>query len=144
MKSRTRTYGIIAGGGTILYLLLFYFFDKANIHNGAIVWSTVIIYVACMYKAVVEEKNALGGTIEFKEAVSPAFTVYLIANIMYYAFIYLMFKYFDPELVTIATDLSGDEQFKISLRVWDYVSMCLRGCIFGFGLSAILAIILKR
>lgn len=144
MKSKARTYGIIAGGGTILYLLLFYFLDKANIHNGAIVWSSIIIYLACMYKATVETKNQLGGSITFKDAVSPAFTVYLIANVMYYAFIYLLFKYFDPELVSIATELSGDEQFRISLELWDYVTLCLRGCIFGFILSAILALILTR
>ncbi len=144
MNSKSRTYGIIAGGGTVLYLLLFYFADAANIHNPAIVWSSLIIYLACMYKAVIERKNDLGGSIEFRDAASAAFVVYLIANIMYYGFIYLMFKYFDPELVDLATALSGDDQFQISTKFLDYVTLCLRGCIFGFLLSAILAVILKR
>ena len=149
MKSKTRTYGIIAGAGTVFYLLLFYFADRANFLNGAITWSSLIIYLAFMYKAILEKRNSLGGEIEFKEAVRPAFVVYTIASLIYYTFIYLMFNFVDPELPDLQRELmvaqgievkGNDLKMTLSITFFAF----LWSLIAGFAFSAILAAILRR
>lgn len=149
MNSKTRTYGIFAGAGTVLYLLLFYFADKAYFVNGLITWSSVIIYLVFMYKAIIDERNKRGGEIEFKDAVRPAFLVYVIANLIYYTFLYLMFNFFDTELVEIQREMMENsgidtkgEDLKMTLPMTFFAF--IQSLIAGFAFSAILAAILKR
>ncbi|MCR9290686.1 DUF4199 domain-containing protein [Saprospiraceae bacterium] len=149
MESKSRTYGILAGAGTVLYLLLFYLFDRSLFLNGGVTWSSLIIYLAFMYKAVVEKRDAEGGEIEFKDALKPAFTVYVIANFIYYSFIYLMFNFFDPDLIGLQRELmeaSGletqgqDMQMTLMITFFAFVQSLLA----GFAFSAAVAGILRR
>lgn len=149
MKSRTRTYGILAGAGTVLYLLLFYFADRSYFLNGAITWSSLIIYLVFMYKAVIEETKDLTGEIEFKDAIKPAFAVYAIANLIYYCFLYLMFNIFDPQLVDLQQELmaaSGIEIKGEDLKMTLFITFFafIQSLVAGFAFSAILAAILRR
>ena len=149
MNSKTRTYGVLAGAGTVFYLLLFYFADRALFLNGGVIWSSLIIYLAFMYKAIVEERNALGGDIEFKEAVKPAFVVFIIANVIYHSFIYLMFNFFDPALIDLQRELmenSGIDTTGQDLKIPFLRAFfaLIQSLIPGFAISAILAAILKR
>ncbi|RMG85901.1 MAG: DUF4199 domain-containing protein, partial [Bacteroidetes bacterium] len=117
--------------------------------NGGVTWSTLIIYFVFMYKAVTEKRTALGGRINFREAVQPAFTVYVFANFIYYTFIYLMFNYFDPALTDLQRDLMAQSgidtkglDLKMTLPLTFYTFA--QSLIPGFAFSALLATILKR
>ena len=149
MNSKTRNYGILAGAGTVIYLLLFYFVNKSYFVNGLVTWSSLIIYLVFMYKAIIDERNERGGDIEFKDAVRPAFLVYVIANLIYYSFLYSMFNFFYPELVEIQREMmekmgleteGNNLNMTLSMTFFAFI----QSLIAGFAFSAILAAILKR
>jgi Ca2+/Na+ antiporter len=149
MNSKTRTYGILTGAGTVLYLLLFYFVDRSLFLNGGVTWSSLIIYLIFMFKAVREVRDAQGGELEFREALKPAFTVYFIANVIYYSFLYLMFNFFDPELVELQREMleaggipTDGQNLEMSATVTFFAF--LQSLIAGFAFSAAVAAILRR
>ncbi|MFQ5448936.1 MAG: hypothetical protein ACE5FF_18575, partial [Saprospiraceae bacterium] len=78
MQQTAVKYGIIAGIGTVLYLLVFYFIDSALILKPLVYWSTLIIAVIGLAAAVSKKRSENGGHITRKEAMKTAFLVFVI------------------------------------------------------------------
>lgn len=97
-QNRGVKYGIIAGGITVGIYLLFYFIDAELIFNSFLNWATVGLYLAIAWKAVEDEKQAIGGKLEFQQALKVGFTVFVVANLIYYLYYYLLYGVFDPGL----------------------------------------------
>jgi len=98
-------YGLLAGGVTILYLLVFYFIDPRIMLSSWVLWSSMVIYVTFMVLACRRRQVERDGKIDFKEALQSAFLVFVVANVAYYLFYYLMFSVFDPGLAAIQREI---------------------------------------
>jgi|AntRauTorckE5430_2_1112549.scaffolds.fasta_scaffold00751_8 hypothetical protein len=97
-QNRGVKYGIIAGGITVGIYLLFYFFNKELVFNSFLNWATVGLYLAIAWKAIDDERDALGGKLEFQQALKVGFTVFVVANLVYYFYYYFLHGVFDPGL----------------------------------------------
>lgn len=97
-QNRGIKYGLIAGGVTVAIYLLFYVIDKELIFNSFLNWASVGLYLAVAWKAVDDERQAIGAKIEFQQALKVGFTVFVVANLVYYLYYYLLHGLVDPEL----------------------------------------------
>lgn len=97
-QNRGVKYGIIAGGITVGIYLLFYLINKELVFNSFLNWATVGLYLAIAWKAIDDERGALGGKLEFQQALKVGFTVFVAANLVYYLYYYLLHGVFDPGL----------------------------------------------
>ncbi len=100
-QNRGVKYGLIAGGITVGIYLLFYFINKELIFNSFLNWATVGLYLAVAWKAVDDERQAIGAKIEFQQALKVGFTVFVAANLVYYLYYYLLHGLIDPELEAV-------------------------------------------
>ena len=85
----------MAGVGTVAYFLLFYFIDPRNMFMPWVSWSSLLLYIVCMWlgcKAFYQENN---GNTSMRLFLREAFAIYVIANIVYYLFYYLMMEFID-------------------------------------------------
>jgi len=149
MQQKNVKYGIIAGVGTVLYLLLFYYFERESVLNPLVPWSSKIFYIAFMAKAGVDLRKRQDGLLSFKQGLKEAFVVYLVASLIYYAFIYFLFKFIDPGLIELQKKqlLSMGESIEnkdLSMTLGKTFFSFTTGLIGGFIFSALVAVILKR
>jgi hypothetical protein len=100
MDSNAVRYGLFAGLGTIVVMLLLYMVNAEMLFGWAL-QATWLIYLFCMYKAVDDLKNDNGGFISLREGFTAAFIVFAIANLMYIVFYYVLVNVIDPSLMDI-------------------------------------------
>jgi len=103
--NRNIKYGAFAGLVTIAYFLLFYAISPRLMLSSWVNWGSLLIYIGFMAMACHQERAELGREYDLKQALRTAFTVYVLASVLYYAFNYLMFNFFDPVLVEIQREL---------------------------------------
>ncbi len=158
-------YGLIAGLVTTLYFGGIYLYSEISLEKQLMVhpyvtFSKHLIYLIFMFlcmKSTVDKENAK----ELSVWIKPAFITFLMANLIFYIFYYLMFKYVDntlmeasmeymldylpdskpegiPGKVNPLTEVSKD--IRLSSTIFAYV----REIILGFVFSGILALILRR
>lgn len=151
--------GLMAGGSLVLYFLLFYFLDKASMLKIWVAAFSILIYVVFMASAVAEQREKQEDIISFKEAISVAFLTFIIANVVYYIFYFIIIKT-DPELLTLLKQKYIDIYKKILADrnpadieknfqdfKFNFSTIALwfaRDAIGGFILSAISAAIMRR
>jgi hypothetical protein len=114
MRNHTLKYGLFAGGATIACLLLFYIVDPRLVLSAWVIWSTLIFYVVAMALAVRSRRESVEGRLSFREAVRPAFAVFAIANLLYYAFYFLLFNAIDPALADVQRELAPERLERLS------------------------------
>lgn len=105
MNNNRLKYGVIAGAGTVLYLLAFYAASPRLMLSSWVMWGSLIIYLACMAMACRREREAIAGLYPFQSALKTAFAVFVVANLIYYAFYYVLFNVIDPGLVDLQREL---------------------------------------
>jgi len=105
MNANILKYGLYAGAGTVAYLLLFYFIDPKLMLSPWVSWSSLLIYIAAMLKAALEERKASEGGFTFRQAVRPAFGVYVVASVVYFLFNYVLYNYVNTDLAEIQRDI---------------------------------------
>ncbi len=134
MQQTAVKYGIIAGIGTVLYLLVFYFIDPALILKPLVYWSTLIIAVIGMAAAVSKERSENGGRIARKEAMKTAFLVFVISMLFFNALVYVLFNFVDPGLSEMQKQImenAGRDVKDLDLK------MTLGKVLFGYAFSLI-------
>jgi hypothetical protein len=165
MNQNIIKYGLYAGAGTIAYLLLFYYMDPRMMFNTWVQWSYRVIFIAAMVAATLVERRAAEDGFSFRQAVRPAFGVYVVASLIYLIFFYVMFNYVNTDLPEIQRAVLVEqsqflaeklgmvemqeqmEQIKVEDLQVTFRNSSLDfmwRLIFGFILSAILALILRR
>lgn len=98
MQQTSVKYGIIAGMAIVLYLLVFHQMERALVLNPLVYWSTLLFAVIGMIAAVRKERSEKGGHISRKEAIKPAFLVFVLAMLIFNLFVFVLFNYLDPGL----------------------------------------------
>ena len=101
-------YGLLAGFISIAYMLLFYFIDKKMMMGAWVYWSSVAIFCTAMIMAVLAHRRMQVYQLIFFKAVKTVFIVYLIADIIWYIFYYLLFEFIDPGLEEVTRQITID------------------------------------
>ena len=92
-------YGIFAGVGVVLFFsVLWLSFPRAAFGTFSLYFS-LLIYFICMFLAVIESHKKTEGGLAFRQAAQKAFVVYLIANVFYWLYYWLMHS-LNPEIAT--------------------------------------------
>ena len=156
MKQNILIHGIGAGIATISYAFLVFTAQKQGFFSSWFYITSLFIYGFGMYLAA---KQAI--LEDFKGVLRTAFSVFLIANALYYAFDYALFNYIDKSLAAFQADAAIEylkpntpleEQIKMeeNIRSADIHNVSsllknyLRGAIGGFGLSVSVTYLIKR
>ena len=103
-KNTAVNYGILAGVGAVAYFLLFYFINKRLMLSPAVNWGSVAIFILFMVLAC-RRQGDLQEAFGFKEALRTAFLTYLVADVIYYVFYYVLHGMVDPELAVIQQEM---------------------------------------
>ncbi len=157
MKQNIIKNGIIAGVAAIGYVLLFYYIKKDLIFSATYTFSSLVIYLIFMYQAV----KTLGKE-DFKTVLRTAFGVFVLANVIYYAFDYVLFNIIDKSLADIQKGImiqyysagakSVTEQNELNLSIENAQFHNVKGITFnfakgaigGFGLAILVSYLIKR
>jgi len=86
-------YGIFAGIGTIIFFSILWLSFPRQAFGLMSFYVSFGIYFICMLLAINEINAKQEGTLGFRQASQKAFIVYLIANIFYYMYYYMMHKF---------------------------------------------------
>ena len=156
MKQTIFTHGFLAGIATIVYAFSVYSFQKAGFFSTWFYVSSLVIYGVAMYFAA---KKAISE--DFKGVLRTAFSVFLVANALYYVFDFILFNYIDKSLSVFQAD-AAIAYLKSSTPLEEQIIMeenirsadihnaftlfknYLRGAIGGFGLSVLVSYLVKR
>ena len=149
MQQTAVKYGIIAGIAIVLYLLVFHQIDRALVLNPLVYWSTLLITVIGMVAVVRKERSDNNGRITLKEALKPAFLVFVLAMLIFNLFVFVLFNYVDsglPDLQKQLMEAAGREvkdlDFKMTFgRMMVGYAFSLIG---GFFISYLVASLLKK
>jgi len=98
-------YGVIAGLTIVAYFLLFYFIKPRLLFNPFIYWASLGVYIAIVWKALLDEKKKVGEEYDFQMALRTAFFIFVIANLIYYLFYYILFGLIDPSLIELQKEV---------------------------------------
>lgn len=163
MENNGVKYGLLAGLGVVVYTLILYLVDDVLMFGWASMFG-IFIYIACMYKAGVDERNQNGGFLTFKETLKPTFLTYVIGSLIATIFTYLLFTVIDPGLIELQNEIAAEriqsmsgmlgeegveealkrleeqESMKISDTALGYAMML----IIGFVIAAIISAIVKK
>jgi magnesium-transporting ATPase (P-type) len=156
--NESKKYGLLAGLATVGYFLLFYVIDRSLFLDWKVYWSSLLIYVFCMYRACVATRSKNENEVlSFPDGFRISFQTFIIANGIFYLFYYILFNFVDPGLVDLQKELAqqlyldvmGEEKakpmieamnkegFEMNLRtiLWEFV----KGAIAGAALSLVVA-----
>lgn len=163
-------WGLIAGGIGIIAGLAFYFINPIKLQSLLFGGIELAATAVCAFLAGLERRKAYGGKIEFKTALQPIFTTFVISMLIGIIFTYVMFNFVDPSLVEqmkqahIAdvkdmknlykalgytesdynTELKQTETGEYGVTIAGSVINYLQKLIKSFILSAILSLIVRR
>lgn len=90
-------YGIFAGIGTIIFFSVLWLSFPRQAFGLTSYYISIVIYLICMLLAVNEINAKQEETLGFRQASQKAFIVYLIANVFYYMYYYMMHE-LNPEI----------------------------------------------
>jgi hypothetical protein len=117
LKSIGIRYGWMAGVVTIIIYFIAYLIDKTMFIQSSVLWlSTMAIYLIAMRLASIETRKAFfanpdtsATSYKFSHAIQPAFVVFLIAQIIYVLFQFLMIRVIDPSLIELTREIAIEQ-----------------------------------
>jgi hypothetical protein len=99
IQSLTWRYGIGAGIVTLVYFITFYAFNKHLIFDSSVYYASLIITVVAMWLAGV--RLQLSQNLDFPKLLPQVFLVFIIADIIYFAWHFAMVNYIDTSLLDL-------------------------------------------
>lgn len=73
--------------------------------SGWVFWTSTIIILIFMYQALKEQRAANNMTLDLKDGLRTAFPIYIIADVIFYLFLFLLYNVIDPDLDQVVRDL---------------------------------------
>ena len=104
--------GVIAGLSTAGIILLFYLINARWVFSVASILTT-ILFIVFMVRSVREEKLTLD-FMAFNDALKPAFVTYVVANLIYIIFYYVLLNFIAPELIDMQREIAVETIEKMS------------------------------
>lgn len=166
-KASSLKWGLIGSLVIIIYSIILYVIDSSLMVNMWAGFVGLIVFIAVIVLNVKEVRNNQGGYISLSEALFAAFLVYVVASFINTLFNYALFNWIDPNLPvllkekTIETTVEMMQKFgaseddinktlaqldekmdvgSFSTQFWNF----LKGSAFGFVISFIIALIMKK
>lgn len=105
--------GIISGAIQAGVMLLFYFISKEML----ISFSPMVcffVYLGFMRQTVLQHKRDNGGFISFRDAFKASWLTFIPSSVIVAVFSYLLFNFFDPQLLEIQKEILVDTFEKMS------------------------------
>ncbi len=141
-------YGLVAGTSTIALFLLFYLLAPQGMLHPAVWWGSLIIYISCMWIAGRRGRQSASTAPSFRQLMQFTFPVFVVANVVFYTFWYLLLQY-DSQLVELQYEAlrQGGWQGQmedLAPRLGTFVWTLLQSFLGGAILSALLAWGLKE
>ncbi|MCC6727589.1 MAG: DUF4199 domain-containing protein [Saprospiraceae bacterium] len=112
MKQTAIKYGIIAGIVSALYLLVFHQMGAQFALNPFVVFGQIFISMLAMALAVRKIRTDNGDTIAKPDALKYAFLVFVLSQLLFWLFIYMLFNFIDTNLVEIQRKMMNDAGIK--------------------------------
>jgi Protein of unknown function (DUF4199) len=103
MKQNILKYGTMAGITLIGYFLLFYCYDKSAVLGKTVQLSSYLIYAFFMFLAAKSVVN-----LDFKPVLRTAFGVFIVTNLFYYTYDYVLFNVVDKSLAEVQKTMMLD------------------------------------
>ncbi len=156
MKQKILLNGIIAGIAVVGYVLLFYYMDRSSAFSPAVRFSSLLVCAFFMFLTIKDVKEP-----DFKVLLRGAFAVFLIANVFYYVYDFVLFNHIDPLLVDMEKDMAIEmyrpntpineifdmEQGIRNAQAHNFSSNAMqfaRWSILGFGVALVVSYLVKR
>ena len=142
-------YGLTLGLASALYLFVVHAVDRALVLNPLVFWSTILFPVTAMMLAVRRQRDEQGGRIEQKAALRTAFLSFVLAQLPFSVFMWVLFNVLDPGLDELQRSLmeeAGREVAKVdfSMTAGKVFSQYIYMLLPGFLLSYMVANFMKR
>ncbi len=103
--------GIIAGIGASAITLLLYLVNERMVFSLS-GWLTTILFIILMVRSVKEVKSGLE-FMSFADALKPGFLTYVIGNLVYVIFYYVLLNFIDPGLVELQREIAVEAMEKL-------------------------------
>jgi hypothetical protein len=100
--------GIIAGVLIVAYFLLFYLIKPELLFNPFIYWASLGILIAIIWKVLLDEKKKHQADYTLNWGLQTAFGIFVVANLLYYLFYYLLFGLIDPGLIDVQKEVMAE------------------------------------
>ena len=154
MSKKGVLYGAIGGIVTVFFYVIVYSINKEFLLSPWIHWSSLLIYVAVMI--VTADQAVRADLTDFKGILKPVFICFLVANLIYYLYYYILMVEIDPALAEMQMqqmmekmeELQGSpvQTDELDQRgiLSSYVFAYFQGAVGGFILSAIIAFAKKQ
>ncbi|MBI5917624.1 MAG: DUF4199 domain-containing protein [Bacteroidetes bacterium] len=113
MQQTAVKYGIITGMAMALYLFVFYKINRELALNPMVVWGTLFFAVGAMVLAVRKIRRANDGEISKQEALKNAFLVFVLTQLVFWLFIFVLFNLIDPGLIDLQQKMMLDAGVKV-------------------------------
>jgi hypothetical protein len=122
LDNRGVKFGLYAGIAVVLLFFGVYLIDKEWFFNPFLFWASVGIYLAFGWKLLEDERQAAGGKLPFQDGLRTVFMMFVVANLIYYAFHYSLYNFIDRDLVQLQKEVIAKtlEQWKDSMPVEQY------------------------
>ena len=101
-------HGVVTGAVIIAYFLLFYLINPKLLFNPFIYWASLGILIAIIWKILLDEKKKYQSDYTLNRALQTAFGIFVVANLMYYIFYYLLFGLIDPGLIDLQKEVMAE------------------------------------
>lgn len=109
-------YGLIAGVGVVAYYLLFYYTNVRLFFNPVVAWGSLVIYLAAMAKACLDDRNSSPDGYPFLLGLRMAFATFAVTSAVYYLFNYLLYNVLDPDLVEVQKEILFEQIANMAKR----------------------------
>jgi len=148
-KQNILKYGLIAGVLTVLILMVLYIINRELMINPMVINMTTLFFIAGMFAGGRKEQEGKSHTLSYLESMRVAFGIYVIANVLYYLFIYTFYNYIDPSLVDVINQNLADqgqdmEKYEVGYHASILFQNFIVSTLFGFILSMILSVFIRR
>ena len=142
-------YGIVIGLITIVLYLVSYMISLDLFLSTGLYYFTLLLYIAGMY--FLAKKEVAGGARHFRDIVRPLFICFLVANLIYYIFYYIMITYVNPDIYEMQATRLASGLEKLNVRQMDttftmgaYILTYFQTAIGGFIIAALIAYTQKQ
>ncbi len=100
-------YGIYAGIGAVLYVFIFYLFDKKLFFHYGVYWSSLTFFILFVIKSQMDLITIGGERPPLDDLIRSGLIVYLIGSAIFWIFYYLLFQV-DPNLEEVYKEAQVD------------------------------------
>ena len=96
----------------MLYLFVFHQIDAKFVLNPFVVFGQIFISILAMIRAVRAIRLANGDKISKQDALKYAFLVFVVSQLLFWLFVYVLFNFMDPGIIEIQRKMMVDAGIK--------------------------------